>query len=1289
MKEGGVRLSNVGRSRARSLAAAVVAAAMVVGAGPAWAQSGTASVSGRVTDQQAGAVPGATVTVTNAASAVTRSVVTNQAGQYHLLALPPGTYDLSVTMSGFRSAKVSKLELRVDAQARQDVQLTVGGVADESLTVVADSALINSVDASMGNNMSEQAIRNLPVEARNVVELLSLQPGAVYIPRASADAEDPRYGAVSGARADQQSVTLDGVDVNDPQLQTAYSSAVRVTQDALQEFRVSTSNYGADMGRSSGPQVSLVTKSGTNSFHGAAYALGRRTGTSSNEYFLKLSQLGSAQPNVAPKLDKDILGGSLGGPIRKDRVFFFVNYEQLKEESERPVVRSVPSGSFRDGVLMYRCAVPAQCPGGSVAGFSGNHSVQSGWYGLTPAQVAGIDPLGIGPSRAASQYFRGFPMPNEPGLDGVNIMNYRFAGPIANDFKTYVARIDAKLNASGTHHLFVRGNAQDDTLSDPPQYPDAPPRSAQVYKNYGLAVGYDWAVSSTLMNTFRYGMTKIDYDSTGRVAGNYNTFRFIDNIDPITFTTTRETPNHNFVNELSWLKNSHSLKFGTNLRFIRIPSTRDSGSYISATVNPSWVAGVGRRYAPGNAAFCTTPTCNSVPAVAGIGAGPAPSFAAGYADAWLNILGVLSQANLRANYNKDGSQLAVGAPVSREYATDEYEFYVQDSWRVRPNLTVTAGVRYSLYSPPYETNGQQVAPTPGMGAWFAERESNMQAGIPSNRSPIIQFDLAGPANGKKGFYDWDKNNFGPRLAFAWTPKADGGLFGWLTGGDKMVVRGGYSKVFDRIGQGIARNFDENLAYGMSTSVSSPFGAPYETNPAVRFQNITTLPPTVPVAPAGGFPQTPPEHANQITSSIDDSIKTPSAHMVNFVVGRELGKGFSIEAGFVGRYGRDLLTRRDLAMPLNLVDTRSGVDYFSAAQQMIKAAQSRGINGGSAASAYQGLPAIAYWENLFPGAAGGGLTATQAMTRAFMQNSPDYITALFEADEFCTPSCSIFGPYAYFAEQYDSLGSISSVGRSNYNALQATFRKRYSRGYQFDLNYTLGWSKDHGSQIERGGFFGNFGNGGYTGFLINTWDPEAQYGYSDFDVRHQVNFNFVWDLPLANGSSGVAKHLLGDWSLAGLVRWTSGFPFNVQNCRSCWTTNWNLQGNAELVTPGQLPETGTTKDAVDHRPSPFKDADAALDFFRLALPGEVGLRNSLRGDGYFSIDMSLSKAIKVYKDHRLRLRADVFNLTNTPKFDVGNVTMTPDRSPWGVYNGTLATCDAQAGRCMQFALRYEF
>jgi hypothetical protein len=314
----------------------------------------------------------------------------------------------------------------------------------------------------------------------------------------------------------------------------------------------------------------------------------------------------------------------------------------------------------------------------------------------------------------------------------------------------------------------------------------------------------------------------------------------------------------------------------------------------------------------------------------------------------------------------------------------------------------------------------------------------------------------------------------------------------------------------------------------------------------------------------------------------------------------------------------------------------------------------------------------------------------------MQNGPDWITALYDMDTSCSPACSIFGPYAYFAEQYDSLAAISSIGRSNYHAMLLSLRKRYSGGTQFDINYTLSKSEDMGSQVERGSAFGNSGNGGNSGFLINSFDPELNWGISDFDVRHQINVNGLAELPFGrdkrwgSNANGFVNALIGDWSIAGLMRLTSGFPFNVSNCRSCWATNWNLTGNAMLVDPNRLPETETVEHAVDNRPSPFVNAADALTYFRRQLPGEAGIRNLLRGDGYFTIDTSVSKAWSVgISDHRLRFRWDVFNVTNTPKFDVNQLSVTPDVAGFGKYNGTLATCDAQAGRCMQFALRYEF
>jgi hypothetical protein len=580
----------------------------------------------------------------------------------------------------------------------------------------------------------------------------------------------------------------------------------------------------------------------------------------------------------------------------------------------------------------------------------------------------------------------------------------------------------------------------------------------------------------------------------------------------------------------------------------------------------------------------------------------------------------------------------------------------------------------------------------------------MRAGIPDNVLPPLQLDLAGPANNRKGFYDWDKNNFGPRLAAAWTPHARGGFLGWLTGGDRMVIRGGYSLLYDRIGFALATIFDQSSSFGMSTRLPATFGTSDETVPGARFVNLTTLPATLPAPPPGGFPSTPPLEDVAIYSSLDDTITTPYHHVFNAIVGRELKNNFAVEAGYVGRRGRNLLIRRDLAMPLNLTDPRSGMDYFTAAGRAIQAFTAAGISG-SAAANFTGIAPIPYWENLFPGAAGTvsgvPLTATQRMVRTFFLNDPDHSFSIFNADVNCSPACSIFGPYAYFNSQFSYLAAQSSMAQAEYDSLQLTLRKRWSQGYQFDVNYTLSESKDHGSAVERG----TIGLGGYSGILLNPFSPDLQYSYSDFDIRHQLNVNWVADLPFGRdrkfGSAvpGWLNQVVGGWQFAGIFRWTSGLPFNIINARCCWPTNWNLQGNAELVNPGDFPETTSpaarnvvTRDANGNFgfPSPFKDPAEALEKLRFANPGEVGFRNMLRGDGYIGADIGIAKTFSMPFHHRLRFRWDVFNVTNTVRFDTGNVTMLPDQATtFGQYNGTLATCDGRAGRCMQASLRWEF
>src|ERR1700739_781466 len=256
--------------------------------GVCFPQSSSSSLRGTVTDPAGSALPDATVVVANVDLKITRSAKTGGVGDYSFPALPPGTYTLTVTAGGFARYEQTGIQLLVNTPATENVRLKVGATT-EHVTVTSEAPVLNLVDASLGNSFNQTQVRQIPLEGRNVPDLLSLQAGVSYTGnRPDIDKnQDTRNGAVNGARSDQSNITLDGVDVNDQSSGYAFTSVLPTTLDSVQEFRVTTSNYNADQGNGSGAQVALVTKSGTNQFHGSLYEYHRNTVTSANNWFGK------------------------------------------------------------------------------------------------------------------------------------------------------------------------------------------------------------------------------------------------------------------------------------------------------------------------------------------------------------------------------------------------------------------------------------------------------------------------------------------------------------------------------------------------------------------------------------------------------------------------------------------------------------------------------------------------------------------------------------------------------------------------------------------------------------------------------------------------------------------------------------------------------------------------------------------------------------------------------------------------------------------------------------------
>ncbi|HSY33024.1 MAG TPA: TonB-dependent receptor [Verrucomicrobiae bacterium] len=1303
-----------------------------------WAQTGTTSLHGVVTDKSGASISDAAVTLSSTDQGFQRDMKTNKAGEYEFLSLPPGTYSLTVEMAGFRKYEEPHLQLLVNSPTTTNVMLEVGS-ATQTVEVTIQAPVLNTTDASLGNAFNETQVKELPLEAGNVPELLSLQAGVTYTGnRPDIDTTtDTRNGAVNGARSDQSNITLDGIDVNSDTKGFAFQSVLPITQDSVQEFRVTTSNYNADEGRSSGAQVALVTKAGTNHFHGAVFESHRNTITSANDYFVKLAELQSGQPNEPPKLLRNNFGAAVGGPIKKDRLFFFTNYEGHRQREAQSVVRIVPSAAMQDGVIQYVCADPTQCPGGTVQGLTTSHTVAPGNFGLSPAQIQGMDPLGIGVStNVMIPYLKTFApfQGNDNSVgDGLNYVGYRFKGPVAIDTNWYIARADYKITSNGNHSIYWRGALRNDTDAGVPYLPGGAPELTTVNYSKGYSVGYIAVLRPNLVNNFRYGYTRESFGEIGNHTTDVIFFRGLnDNNTPnnsslaVTNSNNYQVPVHNFVDDVSWTKGRHSLQFGFNINILRNPQSNTFNSFSSASDNPSWydTAAFANTGVPGH----FDPGCSTGP---GACTGPAfPAVDTGFGNNYDyplgTLVGAIPQVNAQFNFTRNGGTLADGAPVSRRFADDSYEMYLQDSWKVKPNLTITAGLRYSLFSPPWETNGLQVAPTTSLSDFFSTRGNNMVNGLPSSAVTPLTFNLAGPANNAPGFYNWDTKDFGPRLALAYSPNATDGLFGSLFGGPgKTTIRAGAGIVYDRLGPGLLATFDRSGSFGLSTTLTNtggqqtPATAPRITG-LTGLNNIPTTDlagnPLFAPAPSATFPQTFPSGLNGDTGSyavyfgMDNKIKTPYSYTLDFSVGRDLGHNFALDVSYVGRLSHRLLSQSDVAAPLDLVDPKTKIDYYSAVTALAKLYRA-GVPASSITAAMVG-PTAQYWTDILqplpaataanptpsyaaPGFCGASptsdrLVAAYNLFSCFPNNETTAVQFLDQGFGLTDPTSGASyyangGPYTFVDPQFAALYAWRSIGTASYNALQVTLRRQMSHGLEFTVNYTYSKSIDISSDANR-----IIDEGGLGGQVINPWRPNSLRSVSDFDLTHQINANWIWELPFGNGrwigkdAHGIVNALIGGWQLAGLARWTSGFPIGVGNGAQ-WPTNWELSGFATKTGP--VTTNGAVKNP-DGSVNLFGNATAAATAFSAFspdFPGQTGNRNDLRGDGFAGLDAGLSKRWKITEGKSLQFRWEVFNALNLTRFDVQSLSLSlTNANTFGNYTGLLTN-----PRSMQFMLRFEF
>ena len=1188
------------------------------------------SVNGVVTDPSGAVVPGAQIVLENVDTRVSRDTVSDAAGRYVIPQVQPGRYKIVAKAAGFNDVIIPDVRLLVNSPATVNIAFSKLGAVTQSVEVTVEAAQLNSVDASLGNAFSSRPILQLPLEARNVVGLLALQPGVVF----TGEDSSSRNGAVNGGKSDQANVNMDGVDVNDQQNRSAFTSVLRATLDSVQEFRVTTTNANANSGRSSGAQIALITKSGSNELHGSLYEFHRNTVTTANSFFNNLAGV------QKPKLIRNTFGASAGGPLKKNRLFYFFNYEGRRDAKEGSASRVISNADYRQGIVKY---------------LRNDGSVGT----LLPADLKRIDPLGIGANPGVLKVFQSYPAPNDITVgNALNTAGFRFIAPLPLRWNTYVTRWDYSPTDSGKHQFFLRANLQNDHSISMPQFPGDPPNGVNLNNSKGMAAGYNLVIKPNLIGTLRYGYTRQGVESTGIQSASYVGFLNMDDRYGPTAGAARLLPVHTETADFTWIKGAHSAQFGnsiavvTNSRrsfansfnYAQVRSTRlkDSGSGLDAAVPD-----VGR------------------------------SGSANYRQDVINVLGVISTGTANYNYDLAGNVAPVGAPVVRNFRMAAYGMYAQDTWKISRALTMTAGLRWELNPPIRERDGLQISLSPSLGAWFDERGALARAGKSSSTvTPIKYIPVNSP--GGTPLYALHKKNFAPRLALAYSPQVNSGILRTIFGGPGQTsIRAGWGMYYDAFGNSLILRADSG---GLGLSSSTQIGSVYDAATGPRFTGLFEIPAALVGAPTKyTFPITAPNlfAYGGNTSNIDSQIRPPYTMNMNFSIGREFKNGLFIQGSYVGRLSRRSLVQTDPATPLNLVEPASGMTYYQAATQLALLLK--------AGTPVASVPRIPYWENLWNGS--GSLSATQYVYQQFSRNAPDYSTALENIDRICNPCLGKLGSYAFFDKQFASITAWRSIAGGAYHAMQWTIRQRMAQGVEGAFNYTWSKSIDLSSRAEGDSTGSNFG------FITNPWMPWIHKAVSDYDMTHQWNASLVAELPFGKGRKlldmgGLVNAILGGWQISGLYRQTTGLPISVRN-GSNWPTNYQWQGWATMMAP--IPGMDVTKNAPaitgKGGPNIFRDPKAAFASFDFTLPGGFGNRNVVRGDGYFTIDTGLSKrfVMPFNEKHSLQFRWETFNLTNSAQFDIGAISINiGSPGTFGKFSDTLTQ-----PRVMQFGLRYEF
>lgn len=1218
----------------------------------------TASVTGIVTDTTGAVIPGASVRLENPATGVAYAATTSALGSYTVANIAPGPgYKLTLSREGFKPVTINGIYLNVDATRTQNVKMSIGTTTETvEVSASAENETLNTSDATVGNNFEASMLNELPVQNRDSPAALFYQQPGVTLD-----------GAVTGARTDQSNVTLDGLEMNDEATGEFGIIVGNAPVDSVEEFRGVTAEPLSSAGQGGGGQFELVTKSGTNDFHGTLVEYHRDTDTEANSWFND-----NTNPvTPTPPLVRNQFGGGVGGPIWRNKAFFYFDYDGRRDAISTIEDRTVPLDSYRNGQIRY--------------------ITSSGGVATLPSAKE-FDPKGIGFDQVEQSLFnQRFPHANDLTGDVgdlVNTAGFRFNAPTPLTEDNYVQRVDYNLNSKmkidGVGH-FTRRNDEYGVN----QFPGDPITYPRLDRSYAWVANHTWTISGNMVNQAAVGETHEDlafpvaYNPQG-----INVYAFAGFGDSGPYgagnnAQARAYPIPVVRDDFSWEKGRHSLTFGGTFKW-ESPQSYQAENFFFPSVGVS-----------GNTLFTAL---NSSLRPKDIGSSNEATTI--YDNLYSTALGVLASVGANFNYNNKGQVLTQGSGLHSDYRYYEAEIYAGDTWKVTPDFTVSYGLRYQDYTTPYEIHGSQSVSNIGsFDSYFDARVKQSQGGVEGNSAvPLLSWSLAGKVNNGKPFYQPFDKNFAPRVAFAYNPGFD----------KKTVFSGGGGVIYDHSVINALIFQERQSSYLFEAGSTSLFGVSGNSNAtlqvAPRFGGLNTEPPT-PAAPnvtppffpfvVNGVPTG--LSLGEANLNVDPNLKIPYNVEYNFEMQHEFPQGYLLRLGYVGRLGRRLLAQADASQLIEFPDN-SGKSNQTMSQAMGGLTTQLRANAGlGPLGAIQAVKPEPWFEDVIApgvGAANGFKSNTELIAYdAFpYPQRGDFADAMFLLSAF-----GLLPPNVGMASQFASQQIFTNKGSSNYNGMLVTLHKNAGYGLQFDLNYTWSHSIDNVSEVA------NYlaVNTGY-GWICDVLRPRECRGNSDFDATNYFNGNFIYDLPIGRGKAiGAnaplwADEAIGGWEISGIPAWHTGNP---------WTafSNAFIAGfatNAPAILTGSKAELATHISGGKGQPlNAFSNPTAALADYSGPTGFTIGGRNNLRGPGFFDLDLGVGKTFPIYEDKvSLKFRVDAFNALNHPNFEppafTGSAIGTDITQSTGTPFGTISSTDIppdsdQAARVLQGALRVVF